>query len=236
MCHCIIWIHVLCGHLDPCLTSLIFCDVTFFTGHDCLPCIEASWFPLKGQCRSCKNETRRSSRLKRAQVVEDDIAYVGTTQQHAWERGYTVSTIMSATEKRHRTKSQTDVQDWEWRNRYDDWYEEDGLVTEHQTQPCGLRLLNAAPTGGTLEQWLDYQESPVLESPRLEGLEDHLPQPGEDTTKPRKQNSYIPVPVRMIQKRHQTTREGTPRLIADESEEEGDSLIDELELFDRITF
>lgn len=234
MCHSIIWIHVLCGHPDPSLTSLIFCDDTFFTGHDCLPCIGASWLPLKGLCRSCKNEKRRSIKLKRARVVEDDIAYAGTNQQDAWEWGSTASTIMSATKKRLRTKSQTHVQNWECRIRYDGWDEEDEETIEHQTQPCGLGLLNTAPTGGTIEQWLDYPESPVFEDPGLSGLEDHLPQP-EYTTKPRKQRSYIPVPVRMIQKRHQTTREGTPRLIADEGDEE-ESLVDEMELFDRITF
>lgn len=233
MCHGITWFHVLCGHADPSLSTLILCHDSLLTGDSCLPCIDLAWFPLKGLCRICreqgKRDRQRQRQRRRRQIAR--AAYAAFNEQYDWEWDSPVEEHVQSDE--HSAG-----------RRYEDWFEGQDMI-EDQTEADGLNILDAPSKEKMIVDWLNDSDFPAWEVPfPSSNIEYPSPKPTDHPTvkmrrscipvparkntglmhQPKTQRSHIPVPVDRIQKK---------QYAKSQDELEG---IDEMELFDRITF
>lgn len=136
--------------------------------------------------------------------------------------------------------------------RYDGRYEDEDMV-EYQLEQHGLDTLDESSNNKAIEEWLNHQDYPVQGIPELPDTESHLSGPPEYTSvtsrrsfipvpvrrktglkdQPRNRRSQIPVSVKKIQKKQHIKPQSTLQVV-DVSERE--TFVDEMELFDRITF
>lgn len=232
MCHGVTWFHVLCGHADPSLSTLILCHDSLLTGDSCLPCIDLAWFPLKGLCRICREQEKRERKRRRRQIAL--TAYEAFNEQGDWEWE---SPDVLATEKRVQSDGHSAGR------RYDDWFECQD-VSEFQPEVDGLDMLDTPSKKEMVERWLNHRNFPTWEAPfpsnteyYSSGLPDHptvkiqrscIPVPARKNTglmhQPKTQRSHLPLPVSRVQKKQHSKPQNELEVI------------DEMELFDRITF
>lgn len=235
MCHGITWFHVLCGHADPSLSTLILCRETLLTGDRCPPCIDLAWFPLKGLCHFCREEERKHRRRQIALT-----AYEAINEQRAQEWD---SLDMLAAEHHAQTH------DHHTDRRYDDWFEGQDMV-EYQPQASRLSMPDAPSKNEMIENWLNHPDFLIPEVPESSNTKYSSPErPGSTTVKT--QRSFIAVPARkhtglMHQRKIQRSQIPVPVNRAKKQQEhellneleviDETGSIDGMELFDRITF
>lgn len=239
MCHGITWFHVLCGHADPSLSTLILCHDSILTGDSCLPCVDLAWLPLNGLCRVCREQERRERKHRRRQIAL--TAYAAFNEQRKWEWDAPDMLVP----KNNHTQSNGRRAD----RRYDDWFEGQDVI-EYQSGADGLDMPDMPSKNEMIEKWLDHSDFPTPQTPSSSKVEHSsprfpqhtsvnfqrscIPVPARKTTGSKhlsqRQHSHIPVPINRAQKQ-QRQKPQNELEVADES-----GSIDGLDLFDRITF
>ncbi|KAJ5081553.1 hypothetical protein NUU61_009817 [Penicillium alfredii] len=218
MCHSIIWYHALCLHPHPLSSSLVFCPGAMIYGQDCLPFQDVIYLPMVGRCHSCKDQKRRCQAIKRKRQIENewlDAELNGEFWEHEWERDHV--SVQS--------------QGFEEPEAYH------GLGIDFACPEVDIELEStvASPVMECSGQRSQHQDSPTMMSP-----DPHMEKNCDQTawispSKKAHRRSWIPVPVNRAQRQRGTATPGsTPQLTADESDVE--SSVDEMDLFDRITF
>lgn len=242
MCHGITWFHVLCGHADHSLSTLILCHNSFLTGDSCLPCIDLAWLPLKGLCRICREQERRGRRRRRRQIAL--TAYAAFDEQCGWE--WESPGLLGTDAQAHAMSDGHGTGE-----RYDDWVDVQDVI-EPQPEADGLDMPEEPfknEMKEMIEGWLNHPDFPAREIPDSSnegcssGLPDHstvknqrscIPVLARKNTgllhQPKIQRSHIPVSVNRVQKNRLPKAQNELEVI-DESDN-----IDGMELFDRITF
>lgn len=186
MCHSIIWYHVLCGHTDHSMSTIIYCDEAILSGEDCLPYVDRIDFPMIGACDSCMTERRRL-KASRSQEMQASASHARPTRTDASEAATTDTDSRVHIAKSHGCGI-----------RYNGWRDEE---TDENQQLHGLGLA-ITPTNEIVKEWLNNPVSPVSPSAETSFSWDDAPRRLEFTSHSR--GSYIPVPVRMLHAGNQT--------------------------------
>lgn len=232
MCHGITWFHVLCGHTYLSLSSLILCRESILRGHSCLPCVDLIWLPLRGLCHSCGREKQRERRLRRQHIAQFN-------ELHAWKWD---SRKASAENYQVQSEEQHDLKEDSPGLRYENWYEDEDVIESQLGSQHGLGMLDTPSNNESIENWMNHQDYPAQGIPGVMNTEHQpvknrrscipVPVRGETRAKeqPRSHRSQIPVASNRLQKQHHVEPQDTSQV------SEGETLVDEMELFDRITF
>ncbi|KAJ5610319.1 hypothetical protein N7510_007038 [Penicillium lagena] len=242
MCHGILWYHALCLHQNTSKSSLVFCLDALTTGDECLPAVqEVLHIPLAGWCSMCNHERwrryRRHRRTKRRRQQEQDVVAEADTNGHG------VSQIAKKRKQSHGNDSlcmdvdvdhgshkqgrHNRVVDTHWPNEHDvstAEYVESTPVEEDQLEPSHPR---GRPRHR--QSWIPVPRVRPRESEPASYLET-----SEDERQCRgpPRQSLIPVPAGKFQRRHPSGP--SLRLKADGSD--GDTFVEDFEMFDRETF
>lgn len=247
MCHGFTWIHVLCGHPNLPLTSLLFCQTAILTGQDCLPCIELDWLPLKGFCPGCRKERKRERRHLRKQIARRHTReiQIQIRIQSCKVPDAEIYFQAPSRQRSHRHGSES---------RYGDRFEADDPRVEFSQGSYDVDLCEVQSKHEAVQNWLYHQEHPsgqILGTSSNEGClagtqnlakvdtrRSCIPVPARRKTdlqtKTRNDHSQIPVPVNRTQKQKQPIQLRTELQVVDARNSR--TCVDEMDLFDRITF
>lgn len=230
MCHGITWFHVLCGHTFLSLSSLILCRESILSGHSCLPCVDLIWLPLRGLCHSCRRGKQRERRLRRKRIAQ-------VNELHDWKWD---SRKASAEDFQVQSEEPHDSNEDSPHPRHED----EDVIESQLGARHGLGMLDTLSNNESIENWMNHQEHPAQGKPgvnnehqSVKSRRSCIPVPVcrevRAKEQPKSRRSQIPVPADRLQKQHLVKPQGTAQM---SGKSEGKILVDEMELFDRVTF